>query len=59
MSDVKRSTGRKSIDVHVKTDVASEMTPGSRWVVVSSSLDSLWDTAYTVTLEEVADGVDG
>ncbi len=57
-------TGRESSNqparrVTVKVTVAPEVAPrfniGTRWEVVASSLESLWQGQHTVTLERVDD----
>lgn len=49
-----RSPGRDTVTVRVDPESSTHLRVGSRWEVVDSSLDSLWEGAYTVTLKEIA-----
>ena len=54
MSDAEKDTAHPSVNVHVKFDEVSRLTVGTRWEVVASSRDSLFDEgAYTVMLKEI------
>jgi hypothetical protein len=54
MSDAEKDTAHPPVNVHVKFDEVSRLTVGTRWEVVASSRDSLFDEgAYTVMLKEI------
>jgi len=54
MSDAEKVNNHPPVNVHVKFDEASRLTVGTRWEVVASSRDSLFDEgAYTVKLKEI------
>ena len=54
MSDAEKDSVYPPVDVHVKFDEVSRLRVGTRWEVVASSRDSLFDDgAYTVTLKEI------
>jgi len=47
------SAQRATVKVSVAPEKAPRFIVGTRWEVVASSLDSLWQGAHTVTLEEI------
>ena len=44
---------REVVTVRVEAKNITKLPKGSQWVVIDSSLDSLWHGAYTVKLEAV------
>jgi len=54
MSDAEKDTAHPPVNIHVKFDEVSRLRVGTRWEVVASSRDSLFDDgSYTVTLKEI------
>ena len=56
MPEHERTTGpgaKARVTVSVKPEWAPRLGVGTRWEVVASSLGSLWDEVFTVTLEEI------
>jgi hypothetical protein len=56
MPEQKRSTEsapRVRVKVSVEAEHAPRLNRDTCWRVIDSSLGSLWDGAYTVTLEEI------
>jgi len=53
MSDAEKDTARPPITVRVEADKALRFYVGTRWKVVASSLDSLWEGDYSIKLEEI------
>jgi hypothetical protein len=49
------SAPRIRVTVTVESELAPRLNVGTRWEVVASSLSSLWERAYAVTLEEMSD----
>ena len=47
------SAQRATVKVSVEPEKAPRFIVGTRWEVVASSLDSLWQGAHTVTLKEI------
>ena len=47
------TTQREVVTVRVEAEHVTKLPKGSRWVVIESSLDSLWQGAYTVKLEAI------
>ena len=47
------SARRATVNVSVEPPNAPRFIVGTRWKVVATSLGSLWEGAYTVTLEEI------
>lgn len=45
--------GSDVLKVRVDAESSTRLRTGTRWEVVASSLDSLWEGGYTVTLREV------
>ena len=41
------------IEVSVKVELVSQLGVGTRWEVVDASLDTLWNSTYSVTLKRV------
>ena len=50
-----RSAGGDTVQVSVTPETAPRLRAGTRWEVVATSLDSLWNDRYTVTLRAVQD----
>lgn len=44
-----------TVTVRVEPAASTRLRIGTRWEVVAASLDSLWQGAYTVTLQEIED----
>ena len=44
---------REPVTVRVDAESSTRLRTGTRWEVVASSLDSLWEGAYTVMLREL------
>jgi len=59
MSIDEKDTKRSSVTVRVEAEQATRFNVGTRWEVVASSLESLWQGAYKVTLEEITAEDDG
>lgn len=52
-------TSAGTVKVAVDREAAPRFGVGTRWEVVTSSLESLWHGPYTMTLRPVDDGADG
>lgn len=44
---------RLTVNLRVEPEQATRLNIGTRWEVVASSLESLWQGAYKITLEEI------
>ena len=54
---INQSARRAMVKVRIEPEKASQFNIGTRWEVVASSPESLWQGAYAVTLKEIeADG---
>ncbi|MDX2435920.1 MAG: hypothetical protein QNL88_02610 [Acidobacteriota bacterium] len=53
MSNEKRDTNRPTVNLRVDAELAPRLNVGTRWEVVASSLESLWQGAYKVRLKEI------
>ena len=56
---INESARRAMVKVRIESEKASRFNIGTRWEVVESSPESLWQGAYSVTLKEIeAEGDD-
>jgi len=53
MSASESNPSHPRIDVRVESAKAPQFEVGTRWKVVASSPESLWEGAYTVTFERI------
>ena len=53
MSESNKETTRPRVDVRIESAKAPKLEVGTVWKVVASSPASLWEGAYTVTLERI------
>jgi len=53
MSIEEKDTNRFTVHLRVEAEQATRLNVGTRWEVVASSLESLWQGAYKVTLKEI------
>ena len=53
MAAAETNPSRPRIDVRVESAKAPRFEVGTRWKVVASSPESLWEGSYTVTLERI------
>jgi len=49
------ASDRLTVTLRVEPEQANRLNIGTRWEVVASSLESLWQGAYKITLEEIPD----
>ena len=49
---------RGTVQLRVEPEQAVRFNVGTQWRVVASSIESLWQGAHKVTLEEIPAGVD-
>ena len=50
---INESARRAMVKVRIESEKASRFNIGTRWEVVASSPDSLWQGSYSVTLKEI------
>lgn len=55
MSSNPTNKASQTFAVHIKADEVTQFSPGTRWEVVASSLGSLWEDTYTVSLRRVGE----
>lgn len=53
MSIEEKDTNRSTVQLRIEAGQATRFYVGTRWEVVASSLESLWQGAYKVTLKEI------
>ena len=53
MASEKDTSDRLTVHLRVEPEQANRLNVGTRWEVVASSLESLWQGAYKITLVEV------
>ena len=53
MSDAEKGTPQHTIDVRIKADKIHLFQVGTRWEVLSATLNSLYEPDYAVTLKKI------